>query len=100
VNGSYDNRPGLYAFKNANIVMSAQESLSNAVLLVKDKKIEAIGPNLNIPEGYVVIDLQGKFIYPSFVDAFSSYGVVPASRQSAPSGYGRSQIFTSTKKGP
>ena len=101
VNGSWDKRPGLYAFTNATIVLNAEQTISNGTLLVKNRKIEAVGQNLTIPKGYVVIDLKGKFIYPSFIDAFSSYGLSEASRPQA-GGFGRqgrSTVFTSTKVG-
>ena len=100
VNGSWDKRPGLYAFTNATIVLNAEQTISNGTLLVKNRKIEAVGQNLTIPKGYVVIDLKGKFIYPSFIDAFSSYGLSEASRpQGGFRGQGRSTVFTSTKVG-
>ena len=100
VNGSWDKRPGLYAFTNATIVLNAEQTTSNGTLLVKNRKIEAVGQNLTIPKGYVVIDLKGKFIYPSFIDAFSSYGLSEASRpQGGFRGQGRSTVFTSTKVG-
>ncbi|RZK51518.1 MAG: amidohydrolase, partial [Pedobacter sp.] len=74
VNGSYDVRPGLYAFTNANIVVNANQTISNGVLLIKDKTIQSVGTGTSIPKGYVVIDLKGKYIYPSLIDAFTSYG--------------------------
>src|SRR3546814_20262852 len=45
------------------------------MLLVRKGKIEAVGSKLNIPRGAVVRDLEGKFIYPSFIDLYSSYGL-------------------------
>lgn len=100
VNGSWDKRPGLYAFTNATLVVNAEQTISQATLLVKNKKIEAIGQSLTIPKGYIVIDLKGKYIYPSFIDAFSSYGVADAGR-TGQGAFGRSarQVFTSTKAG-
>lgn len=100
VNGSWDKRPGLYAFTNANLVISAEQTISNGTLLVKDRRIEAAGQNISIPKGYVVIDLKGKYIYPSFIDAFSSYGIASAS-QVGQGGFGRPtrQVFTSSKAG-
>lgn len=100
VNGSWDKRPGLYAFTNATVVLNAEQSMSKATLLVKNKKIEAIGQSINIPKGYIIIDLKGKYIYPSFIDAFSSYGVLDAGR-AGQGGFGRPtrQVFTSTKAG-
>ncbi len=75
VNGSLDKRPGLFAFTNATIVVSGDQTITNGTLLIKGRTIEAIATGLQIPKGYVIIDLKGKFIYPSLVDAFSSYGI-------------------------
>src|SRR5690606_2652351 len=99
VNGSHDERPQLFAFTNANIVVKAGEMIRNGTLLVDGKRIAALGRNQSVPKGYVTIDLQGKFIYPSFIDAFSEYGQAKE-RDSNQQGSGRrSQIFESTKKG-
>ncbi len=98
VNGSWDKRPGLYAFTNANIVVNADQTINNGTLLVKDRVIESVGTNFVIPKGYIVIDLKGKYIYPSLVDAFTSYGVpsvsVAVNRQQQ-----FRQVFTTTKPG-
>lgn len=100
VNGSYDIRPGLYAFTNANIVVNANQTISNGVLLIKDKIIQSVGTGTTIPKGYVVIDLKGKYIYPSLIDAFTTYGINETQRAGG-AGFGgaRQSIFTSTKKG-
>ncbi len=98
VNGTFDNRPGLFAFTNANIVVNASKTISNGTLLVKGQTIESVGTGTSIPKGYVVIDLKGKYIYPSLVDAFSSYGVDEPARTTTGFG-GRQSIFVSTKKG-
>jgi len=98
VNGSYDTRPGLFAFTNATIVVNANQTISNGTLLVKGQTIQSVGTGTAVPKGYVVIDLKGKFIYPSLIDAFSTYGVTEPTR--APGGFGgRQSIFVSTKKG-
>ena len=101
VNGSYDVRPGMYAFTNANIVVNANQTISNGVLLIKDKTIQSVGTGTAIPKGYIVIDLKGKYIYPSLIDAFTAYGVPEATRTGVTSGgfFGRQSVFTSTKKG-
>ena len=98
VNGTFDNRPGLFAFTNANIVVNANKTISNGTLLVKGQTIEAVGTGTTVPKGYVVIDLKGKYIYPSLIDAFSSYGVAEPARPTGGFG-GRQSIFVSTKKG-
>ena len=99
VNGSFDTRPGMFAFTNATIVVNANQTLTNATLLIKGQTIQAIGAGLAVPKGYVVIDLKGKFIYPSLVDAFSSYGLNEAPVQQRSFGGQRQSIFVSPKKG-
>lgn len=99
VNGSYDTRPGMFAFTNATIVVNADQTLTNATLLIKGSTIQAVGTALAVPKGYVVIDLKGKFIYPSMVDAFSNYGLTEVSAQQRGFGGQRQSIFVSTKKG-
>jgi len=99
VNGSYDTRPGMFAFINATIVVNADQTLTNATLLIKGSTIQAVGTALAVPKGYVLIDLKGKFIYPSMVDAFSNYGLTEVSAQQRGFGGQRQSIFVSTKKG-
>ncbi|RZK85154.1 MAG: amidohydrolase, partial [Pedobacter sp.] len=99
VNGSFDTRPGMFAFTNATIVVNANQTLSNATLLIKGQTIKAVGAGVAVPKGYVVVDLKGKFIYPSMVDAFSSYGITEAPAQARGFGGQRQSIFVSTKKG-
>ncbi len=99
VNGSFDIRPGQYAFINANIVVNANQTINNGVLLIKNQIIQSVGTATAIPKGYVVIDLKGKYVYPSLVDAFTSYGVPETQRGAGGFGGGRQSIFTSTKKG-
>ncbi|WP_316851511.1 amidohydrolase family protein [Pedobacter agri] len=99
VNGSFDTRPGMFAFTNATIVVNANQTLTNATLLIKGQTIQAVGAGVAVPEGYVVVDLKGKFIYPSLVDAFSNYGIAEAPAQARGFGGQRQSIFVSTKKG-
>ena len=97
VNGSFDIRPGLIAFTNATLIINADQTISNGTLLVKGRVIEAVGQNISIPKGYRVVNLKGKYIYPSLIDAFTSYGLPDAPRQSF--NFGRREVYTSTKKG-
>ena len=83
-NGVYDERPGLYAFTNATIVIDPQNTLTNATLLVRNGRIEAVGRAVKLPAGTVSTDLKGKRIYPALIDIDSDYGMpeVKADRQS------------------
>ncbi|RDC62722.1 amidohydrolase family protein [Adhaeribacter pallidiroseus] len=74
-NGVSDERAGLVAFTNATIFVDYQTRLDKATFIIRNGKVEAVGTNVNIPAGAHVVNTQGKFIYPSFIDLFSSYGM-------------------------
>lgn len=73
-NGVADERPSIYAFTNATIFKDYQTKLENATLLIENGKVTAVGTNVTIPEGTPTMDLDGKFIYPAFVDPYTNYG--------------------------
>ena len=64
----------IYAFINANII-DAEKEIINGIVLVQGKKIIAVDTSLKIPEGAIIRDLEGKFIYPSFIDLNTQYGL-------------------------
>ena len=98
VNGSHDVRPEKYAIINATIITSASNKIEKASLLVDGQEITYVGKNKSIPKGYVVYDMEGKYVYPSFIDVFSIYGV--SQSEANRSGPRRSsQVFESTKDG-
>ncbi|QNL50723.1 amidohydrolase family protein [Olivibacter sp. SDN3] len=98
VNGSYDERPRKYAFINATIVTKAGETVENGTMLVNGQTIEAVGSGVKVPKGYITVNLEGKYIYPSLIDLFSTYGL-PETKSEQPA-FGRSApVLTSTKKG-
>jgi len=83
VNGVTDIRNDCFAFTNATIVKDPQTTLQNATLVIRKGKIVAVGTNIAPPKDAVVVDCKGKYIYPSFIDLFSDYGIlVPKSSSS------------------
>lgn len=74
-NGIRDDRSIVYAFKNARLHQDYKTIVDSAVLIIKEGKVEAAGKNISIPESAVVFDLRGMYIYPSFIDLFSNYGL-------------------------
>src|SRR5438067_809360 len=74
-NGVRDERHIRYAFIHANIVAGSEATLNDATLIILNGLIENIGKNIPVPEGTLVYDLKGKYIYPSFIDIFSDYGL-------------------------
>ncbi|WP_460674248.1 amidohydrolase family protein [Larkinella ripae] len=97
-NGVYDERPGLYAFTNATLIVDPKTTLEGATLLIRNGRIEAVGKTVNIPAGTVVADLKGKRIYPALVDIDSDYGM-PKIRRNPPGGGRGVPQYDSNKKG-
>ena len=80
VNGVAQNFEPIHAFTNAHIVLSPSYELENGTLIIQGKQIIAVDSNLNIPKGAIVHDLNGNYIYPSFIDLNSDYGLVKAKK--------------------
>jgi len=63
------------AFKDARIIVSPTETINNGTLLIKNGKIIDVGTNVTIPKNTTIINLDGKSMYPSFIDAYSNFGI-------------------------
>jgi imidazolonepropionase-like amidohydrolase len=63
------------AFTNAKIYITSSKTITNGTLLIKDGKIVSTGTHVSIPKNTKVINLEGKSIYPSFIDIYSSFGI-------------------------
>ncbi len=94
INGVQDERAGYYAFTHATLQVDYQTRIEDATLLIKNGKVLGFGKGMAVPSGAQEIDLKGKFIYPSFVDLYSHYGIEEAKRQR-----GESVQIESNKKG-
>jgi imidazolonepropionase-like amidohydrolase len=77
VNGIGDPRVDYFAFVHATIVKDPQTTLQDATLVIKQGKIVSVGTN---------IDCRGKYIYPSFIDLFSNYGITAPPQSGGRSG--------------
>ncbi|NLU96208.1 amidohydrolase family protein [Chitinophaga sp. Ak27] len=97
VNGIADPREGCFAFTHATIIRDAQTTLNNATLLIRDGKIVEAGTSITIPKDAVVVDCKGKYIYPSFVDLYSNYGLSEPKRGG--SAWNAAPQFLSNTKG-
>ncbi len=99
VNGVADERSGTYIFINATIVKDAQTTLQNASLLIQKGKIIAVGNTISTPKDAVVVDCKGKYIFPSFIDLYSSYGIALPEHTGKPFSYSAPAQLTSNIKG-
>jgi imidazolonepropionase-like amidohydrolase len=74
-NGPDDYREGIHAFIHATIFKDYKTKIENATLVIRDGRVVEVSESATIPKGAIVHDMQGKFIYPSFIDIYSSYGM-------------------------
>ena len=63
------------AFTHATLFIDFQTRVDDATLLIEKGKVVAAGAGVTIPSNAVVVDCKGKYIYPSFVDLHSDYGL-------------------------
>jgi imidazolonepropionase-like amidohydrolase len=81
VNGVAEPKSGHYALVHATVVKDGNTTLNDAAIIVKNGKVIQVGTNLSIPKDAMVIDCKGKYIYPSFIDVYSDYGIATPQRQ-------------------
>ncbi|GFD92884.1 periplasmic amidohydrolase [Alteromonas sp. KUL156] len=86
----------MYAFTNATIYVTPTQVIKKGTLLIKDGKVVAVGKSVNIPNEAQVINLDGKSMYPSFVDAYSTFGIAKPKRES---GRGKRPQYDAGRKG-
>ncbi|WP_456463190.1 amidohydrolase family protein, partial [Lutibacter sp.] len=70
------------AFTNATIYVTPTQIINKGTLLIKDGKVLNVGKTITIPKGTEIINLKGKYIYPSFIDIYSSFGISKPKRKS------------------
>jgi imidazolonepropionase-like amidohydrolase len=99
LNGVKDARNGHYLLYNAMIVKADGSMISNGSLEIKEGKIVGIGSAKGATKAAVEIDINGKYIYPSFVDIYSSYGM-PDVKKAKGRNWLAPQQLESDKKGP
>ena len=74
VNGVVTEFEPIYAFINAHIV-SPDKEIVNGILLIQGNKILEADTVVQIPTGAIVKDLKGDYIYASFIDLNTQYGL-------------------------
>ena len=74
VNGVYEKDSPIYAFTGATIYQDHNNIIRNGVMLVQNGLIQDIGQNIVVPNAAVQVDLNGLYVYPSFIDVYTEYG--------------------------
>ncbi|QCX38783.1 amidohydrolase family protein [Aureibaculum algae] len=85
------------AFTNATIIVSPTQTIKKGTLLIKDGKITNVGSNISIPKNTVSINLEGKSIYPSFIDVYSNFGISEPKPQRR--SFGQAPQYDTNRKG-
>ncbi|WP_159019629.1 amidohydrolase family protein [Algibacter sp. L3A6] len=63
------------AFTNAKIHVSSGQIINKGTLLIHNGKVVSSGTNISIPKNTKIINIEGKSIYPSFIDMYSDFGI-------------------------
>ncbi len=96
VNGAHDERANFYFLTNGTIHINPDEIVENASLVIRNGKIVSVTSETSVPDGAIVKDLDGKHVYPSFIELSTTYGI-PAATMKGPRP--SKQEFSSGKKG-
>jgi imidazolonepropionase-like amidohydrolase len=84
------------AFVNAKIFVTPSQIIEKGILLIQKQKVIAVGTNLEIPKNCIIINLEGKSIYPSFIDMYTSFGI---EKPKAIRSLNRNVFYDSKRKG-
>ncbi|MCI0434041.1 MAG: amidohydrolase family protein [Gemmatimonadetes bacterium] len=67
--------PRDYTLTNARIVVAPGRTIERGIVVVRDGRITAVGERVQVPSGGLTLDLEGRTIYPGFVDPAVSHGL-------------------------
>lgn len=84
------------ALTNAKIYITPTQIVDGGTLLFRNRRVVAVGKSVTLPKNTVVMDVSGKTIYPSFIDAYSGFGVEKPEKVSSD---GRSVAFEASREG-
>ncbi len=95
-NESTKNKSSMFvAFSNAKIYVTPTQIIEKGTLLIKDGKVIAAGTSVAIPKDAMLVNLEGKSIYPSFIDMYTTFGVEAPKGQNG----GNNPLYDTKRKG-
>ncbi len=83
-------------FTNATIHTTPTETIKNGTLVVQDGKVVSVGKSSSYAQNAIVVDLNGKHVYPSFVDIYTNFGIDKPKRAG---GSGRASQYDNSREG-
>lgn len=94
-----DERPTEFVLQNITLVQGPGQVFANSALYIKNGKIAGVG-STSPPKNTPVIDGKGCWVYPSFIEMNSTYGIASTgSKNLAPSGRMGGPNYESKKSG-
>ena len=94
--GVKSNNNNYTAFTNAKIYVTPTEVIKKGTLLIQNGKVVKVGKSVSIPKNTITVNLEGKSVYPSFIDIYSDFGIAKPQR----TGGGRfQQQYESSRQG-
>jgi imidazolonepropionase-like amidohydrolase len=66
---------GVLAITNASIHPVSSASIERGTIVMRDGRIEAVGPSVQIPAGAKTIDAAGAHVYPGLINARTTMGL-------------------------
>ena len=72
--GLRDNRPDDYAITGVTVVTEPGRRIEDATILIEDTTIIAVGDEVDIPPGFMEMELTGRTVYPGLIDAYGEIG--------------------------
>lgn len=84
------------AFINAKIYVTPTQIINKGTLLIQKGKVISAGTTIPIPKNTIVVNLEGKTIYPSFIDLYTSFGI---EKPKSTSPMSRGQLYDTKRAG-
>lgn len=84
------------ALTNAKIYVTPTEIVNGGTILFRKGKVVEVGKSVTLPKNTVVMDVNGKSVYPSFIDVYSGFGVKKPEKVKSD---GRSAAFDASREG-
>ncbi|MHC4205385.1 MAG: amidohydrolase family protein [Planctomycetota bacterium] len=72
---TFGDEPQVIAIRAGKIWTVSDGVITDGTIIVKDGKIQAVGENVNIPEGAKVLDMSDKNVMPGMIDAHCHIGL-------------------------
>lgn len=68
-------KPGVYAIRNATVALDPATTIERATVVLRAGLVEAAGVDVPIPADAEVIDGEGLYVYPGFIDGLTAAGL-------------------------